>query len=204
MSSKRQFPQHNNHYQDSAAVSYKPEFKGPIEGFVVNYLSRQLWRIARTHTHDDAMQEAYIVFMRCAERYPDLDTPQHFMALFKTSWRNEFTDLAYAATEAKKAVSLTELSRIDDSGDEIQVRTDSVGETDNGGALALMIAEAPQEVLMVLHLFLSAPTELLELAQRTWRDRGKNSAGGERWVEKMLGLKEGSDPIRKTEDYFTK
>jgi len=186
------------------SFTYRPEWKGPIEGYVVNFLAKSLWRVSPTHDRDDALQEAYVVFLRCAAKYPLLDTPQHFMALFKTTWTNEFNDISVKASTARKAVPLSQLTRVDEKGDDVEVPHDMAGATDNNGLLVQMIKEAPREVLMVLNLFLSAPTELLELASTTWREQGKHSAGGERWVEKMLGLTRGTNPIKQTEDYFTK
>ena len=184
-------------------MSYVPEWKGPIEGYVVNFLSKQLWRVRPLLEHDDAMQEAYLVFLRTAARYPMMDTPQHFMALFKTSWTNEFHDLSRKATNARIAVSMSDLGGTDEDGERWSV-PEAVGETDNMGTLALMVKQAPREVLMVLNLFLTAPGELLELAHSTWRAQGKYNAGGERWAEKALGLPVGTSPLQQTEDYFTR
>lgn len=182
--------------------TYRPEWKGPIEGYVVNFLTKSLWRLTPLHDRDDALQEAYVVFLRCAAKYPLMDTPQHFMSLFKTAWVNEFNDLSVKATKARKAIPVSQLGRVDEDGDEVVVVADVAGSTDNDGALALMVKQAPREVLMVLNLFLNAPAELLELATATWQKQGKYSAGGERWVEKMLGMPSGTNPIKRTEDYF--
>lgn len=178
-------------------MSYLPEFKGPVEGYVVNYLKKNLWRVAATHDHTDAMQEAYLVFLRTASRYPLLDTPQHFMALFKTSWINEFNDMSVRATAARHLVSEN-----DDSTEEDAWVHDSIGDLDNDGLLAVMIRQAPVEVLMVLNLFLNAPQELLELAAVTWRKNGRYRNDGDKAVARMLGLPPDSTPVSDTQRYF--
>lgn len=183
-------------------MSYLPEFKGPIEGYVANYLAKNLWRISATHDRDDAMQEAYIVFLRCAAKYPLLDEAKHFMALFKTAWSNEVADLSTKATRARKSVSLTDLARVDDNGDEVPTSHEAVGSTDNEGILGMLVKEAPSDVMLVINLFLNAPAELMELALETWKQGGKHNAGGERHVEKMLGLPMGTNPIARAEKYF--
>lgn len=177
---------------------FTPTFEGPIEGYVVNYLTKHLWRIQRTHTRADAMQEAWVVFLRVAEKYPALDEPQHFMALFKTAWANRFTDLSHTATANRQE------HNVSNATDEMaEAFPDMVGSLDNDGMLRTMIRQAPQEVLMVLNLFLSAPQELLDLAFSTWRAQGRLNPGGRKHIAAMLGLPEGSDPIKDTEDYFT-
>lgn len=178
-------------------MSHIPEFTGPIEGYVCNFLKRNLWRVRATHDHKDAMQEAYIVFLRVAAKYPMLDAPQHFMALFKTSWAHEFNDLSHRARPAN-----AEISEEMHSDDGVFTR-DSIGELDNDGQLAVLINQAPSEVFMVLNLFLSAPQELLDMALASWRASGHYKAEGDRAVSRLLGLPPGSQPMTQTQEYFS-
>lgn len=175
-----------------------PEFKGPIEGYVVNYLKRNLWRIRPTHDREDALQEAYAVFLRCAARYPLVDTPEHFMALFKTAWEREMVDLSLKASLARQLVP--ESTATDEEGEEY--RKEVPGDLDNEGVLAVMIRQAPVEVVMVLNLFLNAPQELLDLAFKAWRKSGHYNELGDKAVARMLGLSEDSRPITTTKEYF--
>lgn len=174
-----------------------PKFEGPIEGYVVNYLTKNHWRIKNTHDHLDAKQEAYAVFLRCAAKYPTVE-PAHFMALFKTAWHNEFVDLSHKATAVRNEVA----QRLFEDETEADMVDGIVGELDNDGALAVMIRQAPKEVLMVLNLFLTAPVELLELAGAAWLKQGKYRADGDRAVARMLGLPPDSKPMTETQRYF--
>ncbi len=176
---------------------HTPEFKGPIEGYVVNFLKKNFWRIANTHEYEEALQEAHVVFLRCASRYTMIEEPQHFMALFKTAWTNQFNDLSNRATD----VRATQVQRGAEDED-ADAGLDVVGELENAGQLAVMIKQAPKEVLMVLNLFLNAPSELLELAAATWRAQGRYRADGDKAVCRMLGLPEESRPVTKTVEYF--
>lgn len=178
-------------------MAFMPQFKGPIEGWVVNHLRKHYWRVSNTHEHEEVMQEAYIVFLRCAARYSSVKEPQHFMALFKSAWINEFNDLSTRATAARVTVAVSSLS-----DDEEAPALDLVGDLENAGQLLTMIRQAPREVLMVLNLFLNAPQELLELAAATWRASGKYRADGDKAVSRMLGLPEGSQPVTNTRAYF--
>ena len=180
-------------------MSYIPEWSGVIEGYVVNYLKKNTWRIARTHDYDDAMQECHLVFLRCASSYPVLDTPQHFMALFKTTLKNEFIDLAHKATLARNCI----LESSDTDEDVNAFCRDLIGETNNAGYLATMVRQAPVEVVMVLNLFLNAPQEVLALAMDVWRRRGKLSADGDKAVAQMLGLPASAKPMSSTLRYFS-
>lgn len=179
---------------------YKPEFKGPIEGWVVNQLSRgslAYWRVERTMARDEVLQEAYECFLRCCKRFPKspaYDTPQAFMALFKRAWSNQFSDLASYDTEDRLCFSVDARET---------PMAEAVGDLENSGFLSVMIREAPREVRMVLSVFLDAPKELLESACLAWRRGGHQSAGGSRHLNKLLGFDESCDPVKLVEDYFT-
>lgn len=171
-------------------------FEGAVEGYTINYFKRHLWRLNGTHYHEDAMQEARVVFLRCAQRYPDV-APAHFMALYKTSLANEVNDLSKLATDAREALPLDA-----DDGEGTPISYESVGELDNDGALAVLIRQAPTEVKMVLNLFLTAPQELVELAMRAWRRKGRYKDDGEKAISQMLGLPAGTEPMRRTAEHF--
>lgn len=179
---------------------YKPEFKGPVEGWVVNQLSRgslAYWRVERTMSREEVLQEAYECFLRCCKKFPksaEYDTPQAFMALFKRAWSNQFADLASYDTEDRNCFSL--------EAREAQL-PEAPGDLENDGFLLIMIREAPREVRLVLSVFLDAPKELIEAAFSAWRRGGNHQAGGSRHLNKLLGLPPTTDPVKLVEDYFT-
>jgi hypothetical protein len=163
-------------------------------------MTRNYWRVAASMPREDLLQEAYVVFLRCKKKYPRLDTPQHFMALFKTSWNNKFNDLANADTLARSMVELPRF-RWNEDGDTMELELP--GDMDNEGAFSIFLNEAPAEVKAVLSLFLSAPTELLELALGSWKGSDKRCvAGGSKRINKLLGLPEDLDVMKMTHDYI--
>lgn len=178
---------------------YSPEFKGAIEGWIVNHTTKNHWRVRRSHDRADLMQEAYIVFMRVQAKYPGLGQPQHFMALFKTAWTRRFTDLANLDTQSRFQVEHP-MRRFDD-GESAEL--EAIGDRDNDGMLSVMLRQAPDEVKMVLNLFLSAPQELLDLALGSWNGVDRRcKAGGSRKICQILGLPLDLDVMQLTEDYF--
>lgn len=176
---------------------YHPEFAGPIEGWMINYNTKNFWRVARSMEWEDLSQEGYLVFMRCSTKYPVIDTPQHFMALFKRAWFNHFTDLANRDTELRAEIS--DHRELD--GDDVVI--EPIGETNHCGDLVLMLAQAPNEVRMVLNLFLNAPSEILETALASWNgeDRRRKD-GGSAMICKLLGLPKDYDVLSAVRNYF--
>ena len=167
---------------------FKPTWEGPVEGYVVNFLMANLWKIERTCPREDAMQEAYCIFLRCKRKY-DVKEAKHFMALFKTAWYHHFTDLANLDTKHRAEVRMP----VDVEGETVEL----VGETDNDGMLAIMIREAPREVSMVLTLMLNAPQELLDSALGT-----RGAREGSVRVNRLLGLPLEQDTLGTVARYF--
>ena len=181
-------------------MPYSPTFKGAIEGYVANFAAKHGWRVSRLHQRDDIMQEAYLIFDRCVKAYPDVETPQHFMALFKRAWFNHFTDMANDDTRSRVMVQHTDFEA-DDGG---LVAAEYVGELDGDGYLATMLRQAPREISMVLNLFLNAPQEMLDVALGAWsgsRDK-RCKAGGSKRICQMLGLDPNRDVMKAVEEYF--
>ena len=175
-------------------------FTGPVEGWTVNFCQANLWRVQRSMEFDDLMQEAYLVFLKCSNAYPDV-VPKHFMSLYMTAWNRRFINLALEATSHKKQVSLSDLEKPTDEGDGIS--HEMVGELNNDGHLSVLLRQAPKEVLLVLNLFLNAPTELLELALSNWNGGDKRCiTGGSTKICKMLGLPEDLDVLQLVKEYF--
>lgn len=176
---------------------FDPTFKGEIEGYTVNYLAKNHWKVKSTVPWDDCMQEAQVIFLRCKRKYTEVSEPAHFMALYKTAWHNNFLDLANENTAYRENVSI--------GGEDESPDRHRAGETDNDGALATMIRQAPREIQMVLSLFLSAPQELLDVALAGWRGKDRRMrSGGSKRVNQMLGLPEDRDTLQEVEDYFTR
>lgn len=74
---------------------YWPKWTRELEGYAYNAIRRRWPRLAPWYEWEDVMQEAYLVFLLCANRYGGaVDNPAWFMALYKTAWSRRLTDLA--------------------------------------------------------------------------------------------------------------
>lgn len=75
-------------------LEFFPKFDGPIKGWAINYINKQLWRMDSYIEFDDLLQDAFEYFLQVKKKYPDVDNPRHFMSLFQSCLRNHFHDLA--------------------------------------------------------------------------------------------------------------
>ncbi len=178
---------------------YEPQFKGPIEGWTVNYCRKNAWKTQGSQQWEDLMQQAYLVFLRCVNQYPDVHEAKHFMSLYQRAWTNEMTDMANKDTALRREVPYP-TTIID--GDTVEVEL--VGEHRHDGELATLLRQAPEEVLMVLNLFLNAPSEILDVVLAGWNGRDKRCrAGGSRRLCQLLGLPHDLDVLTMVEDHFS-
>ena len=72
---------------------YIPCWEGPVKGWAVKEVKRNLWRMGNAYEFDDLLQDAYVAFLEVRTKY-SVNSPQHFMGLFKTTFRNMLHDLA--------------------------------------------------------------------------------------------------------------
>ncbi len=80
-------------------MSAERDFTDELFGYAVSYLYRHAWRLRPYLEMDDALQEAYILFLRLSDRYPDA-SPREFMALWKSALHNEVW--AWAVDRSKR------------------------------------------------------------------------------------------------------
>ncbi len=85
-------------------MSFTPEWEGVVEGWTVNYLHQNLWRVPRYMEFEDLKSDAYVRFLDCRDRYPNVIDAPHFMSLYKVSVVNHITDLSNKATKMKSEV----------------------------------------------------------------------------------------------------
>ena len=175
---------------------YYPKFQGPIEGWAVKYASSQFWRVQSSMQWEDLMQESYMVFRRCADKYPALDTPQHFMALFKRAWINEINTMAVTDSRLRDFQPLT-VER-----DEEEISTEPVGELTHDGDLALLLQSAPSEVISLLNLMLRAPQEIIEIVLGAWHEDARRKASDRARLNRLLGLPASADVVAMTKRHF--
>ncbi len=113
-------------------LKFIPRFTGAIEGWATNYINKNYWRIEAQHDFDDLLQDAYLYFLICVNRYPYVIEPAHFMALFKRCFINHINSLARQSSPIEAINILTLIN------------------PDNYGYLTVLLNEAPEEIKCLL------------------------------------------------------
>jgi hypothetical protein len=184
----------------ASGLSYNPVWDGVFEKYTHSYIARNLWKLQRTCTHEDAMQEARIVWLDCVRRYASkTDNASWFMALYKRALASRVIDLAALDSKHKAFQLLCDLSSDDDDGGP---QFEAAGELENEGYLRCVVDDAPAEVKEVLVLLLNAPAEIAEAVGNAWSGRGKSRAAGSKVLCRMLGLQERSTLLDEVQAYL--
>lgn len=172
---------------------YKPEWEGFVYKIADYQVSKNMWRFGPYIDRQDAMQEAYIIFLTLSKKYK-VEKPQHFNTLFSTALRNKFIDIAKYSNGYKRNIPKEVLYENISLENGVFVEEDSnkFVHNDNNGALVVMMEQAPEEIKKVLRLFFTAPIEAVR----------KLVNMDERSICREVGIKAGT-PIKKMmEEYF--
>lgn len=156
-------------------------FKGPIEGFAINYTRKNEWRLKGHVLVEDVLADAYKVYAECFERYGGVvDTPEWFMSLFKRSFINYFNAVSNYTTFLDKVGGLDALLSEDPDLQE------TIGADKNLGELVIKISQAPDAVKKVVE-FLIDNSAHHKAFEAVWLAQGKKKVGGNEYLCRALG-----------------
>jgi len=65
-----------------------------MRGWIVNHAKRNYWRVASWYDIEDLIQDGFVCYCKCLERYGHLLEQRHFMALVKITFINHIHDLS--------------------------------------------------------------------------------------------------------------
>ena len=143
-----------------------PKLKNVLDGYITNFLRSNYWRVENIMEWDDAFQEAYFTILIMEKRLfkhgkdVTIETPQQYMACFKTCWQRHFHTLSNRDTKYKSVKTESSFNNIDD--EELLFSVSNLLTDDNVGYMELVLEQAPSEVKAVFNLLLNAPKEVLE------------------------------------------
>lgn len=134
-------------------LRWSPQWEGSIKSWASKFIIENQWHCDRIHEFDDLLQDAHLIYLKIAERYPRVVEPKHFMALFQVALRNKIHDHS-------RYMRRKRLLHEETSVDAAEIIASQVGETTNHGYLRALIAEAPEELRLALILLETQPETL--------------------------------------------
>ena len=165
-------------------IVWSPVWGKEYEKWATSFLWKNKWRCDPVNDMDDLLQEAYLTFAHVADTYPRVIEPKHFMALFKRAMTNKMHDKSCRYNRRRGTVEAPI------STDVYEVFAGRIGEVTNGGYLAALLNEAPEELKLVLAML--ADGRLDEAKQRHKLEPRENLSMR---ACRLLGLNPDLDPI---------
>ena len=172
-------------------IVWSPVWGKEYEGWAISYLRAHKWRCDPMYDTDDLVQEAWLVFRHLADTYPRIIDPKHFMALFKRAVINKINDKSCRYSRRKGTVEAPI------STDVYEVFAGRIGEGTNGGYLAALLNEAPEELKLVLAMAAKGELDIAPKRRHKMEPRENLSMRACR----LLGLT--GDPIREIKRLLT-
>lgn len=125
-------------------LSWVPKWEY-VEGWTKKFISQNQWRCDHVNDFDDLLQDAYLTFVKIAERYPRVVHPPHFLALYRRALANKFHDMSRARRRLRDAFSDVPA----------EAALEHLDTPDS--YLEAIIAEAPEATKLALRLIATKP-----------------------------------------------
>lgn len=173
-------------------------------GWVVRYSLANIWRMPSYYELDDLVQDGLMWAALVQERYAAKITCRaHFMSLLMRCFSNHVTDLANKKSGLAE-ISESDLCRaaMEDGESVVPIWEDLLGEEPEAGTLAVMLRQAPKELLDVVKLFFNDTTvRRLRAPYREFLEGGKETT--RQRLTRMLGYDPGADMMQRLYQYLS-
>lgn len=202
-------------------------FEGSYVAFVHNFLKKNFWRVKRSMSYEDVLQEAawkFTLLLRRMERNRvkhvqklketptpnDLDpnkyliaNPKHLMSLWKTSWWTYFDTLSNKDTK-KIEEAATDCTFENSEGDFTQL-LESHSHATNLGYVSCLRRDAPGEIATMYNILFEAPQNIFDTAYETYK-QSVPKGHGDKYLNNFICLVGGLDPkidiVKKFRQYY--
>jgi hypothetical protein len=134
-------------------ITWEPVWEDTFSSWAISTIRKQRWRCDIIEDEEDLLQDAHLLFLKLAARYPRVIEARHFMALFKTALNNHIHDKSRYLQ--RKHACHVELPM-----DTSELCIGHIGDTTNAGYMAALLAEAPEELKLALALLTEEPHRL--------------------------------------------
>jgi hypothetical protein len=123
-------------------------------GWLVNAVSKHLWRVAAWYEYDDLIQDGIMLWWHIINTYETqcgrVRSRKHLMSLFKTSFSNHVNRMANNASVARVEVFASDIEVPFDEPLSDQDEWDALGVTHDVTELERFVAEVPRSIAYIL------------------------------------------------------
>lgn len=174
-------------------LDWEPEWEGSIEGWTVNFIESNIWRVERIVGFDDLLQEGVLLFLKCKKMYGHVTKPQHFMSLYQKSFRNRVHHLSNMQSE------FVVYEENDDDPKRYSFSDVVVSPVDIEEAFKVVAIDAPRDVQKLITLAVSDAAYLLRTPMWT-SETGRRETTDE-YLCRLAGIKQGTPITQMIEEW---
>lgn len=160
-------------------------------GFIENTAREKLWGIGEWYSLEDLIQDGYMCYYKCYNRYRNLTVKQHpsiddkrrFMKLVKTAFLNHITTLSVKRMRLHEQPA-SQLHRADQT---LEAYWDGVLQAQpEAGTAAALFAKAPKELQQLVQLLTSDGAAGLQYLRQRRGNRVRLVRGGPHGWKQLL------------------
>lgn len=164
-------------------LPFNPVFYGVYQQWAYKEIERNFWRLHYLYDADDLAQDAYLKFLQCQLRYVGVvETPEHFMSLYKTAFKNHLHDLA------SSTITSSGISTVDEAEEFDEVVEDGYGE------LAVLLSRAPYPLSLLF--FAIETVEFNRLLTKSRKRQSYGSVSHRETTNELFCRLLGLDPLK--------
>lgn len=148
-----------------------PYFDAGMRAWIAITARRNLWKVAGWYDYADLVQDGYLCYAKCRDRYtslscknhPSQDDRKHMMALVMTTFERHIINLARARTASAVEINLSEMGRDDQSMDWDDL--ESVAQPEEA-TLSTLLAKMPAELVELAGKLAEDASEIMRFPRK--------------------------------------
>jgi DNA-directed RNA polymerase specialized sigma24 family protein len=154
-----------------------------MRGWIVNTARKSYWRVAGWYDLDDLIQDGYICYLKCHEKYPAELNRRNFMALVQRTFQNHINKLAITKSRQLDA-PLDSLSLAESVEDHL----DALSLPDHEEQMFnVLVSELPEKFRELVRILMKDH----ELAMSRPQSTGPETRNA--WLCRIAGIDPGTD-----------
>ena len=164
-----------------------------MKGWIVNTARKEYWRVQQLEDLDDLIQDAYVCYYKCRNRYvgtrtkgrtylppknPTKDHLRHFQSLVKTTFSNHISTLA-AKHKGVNVLAVSQVKKVETTADSA-VWDKFLPQQAEQASLYSLVKNAPEEIKQLVTLLVSDGLDLLKFERKRVGRRAIQLGAGQR------------------------
>jgi len=178
-----------------------PYLDAGMRGFIVNTAKREFWRVASWYELEDLIQDGYLCYYKCRNRYTQLSVKNHptkgdkkwMLCLVRTTYLNHIRHTLAGKMLHGCEMVISQMG-VEDLGLD-DVWAGIAPPQSEEATLAVMLAQAPSEIKQLICLLVGDGSEALGFSRS--RNRISRTASG-----KVLRVRRGRRQLRETTNEY--